>query len=225
MPVLQWAFRERPRIAQIRDYTAILRKQENINGKLQDGNIMEIKVRHEPFSVYMKFIAPKTVDGQEVLYVAGENNGQMWAHGVGLYKLAGTRSLDPLHPMAMAGCKYPLTYVGVLNLIDKLLEVGQHDAQFGNCKVHYYENIKMGNRECLCIEVIHPERHNQFRFYLARIYVDNEYNIPVRYESYDWPKAEGQKPELLEAYSYDNLQINVGLTDKDFSILNKNYNF
>ncbi|MDR1958468.1 MAG: DUF1571 domain-containing protein [Planctomycetaceae bacterium] len=225
MPVICWAKQERPNIERINDYTAILRKQENIGGRLQEGNIMEVKIRHRPFSVYLKFIVPKNMNGQEVIYVEGQNNGKMWAHGVGIKKLAGTQSLDPAGTLAMSGNKYPLTMIGMLNLIDKLLEVGESDVRYGECKVLYYENVKMGSRLCTCVEVTHPKKYKEFRFHIARIYVDNELNLPIRYESYDWPKNSNDKPELIEAYSYDNLRINVGLTDKDFSTSNKDYNF
>ena len=45
---------------------------------------------------------------------------------------------------------------------------------------------------------------------------DDELQIPIRYESYDWPQKEGGQPVLLEEYTYTDLKVNVGLTDKDF---------
>jgi hypothetical protein len=130
----------------------------------------------------------------------------------------------------MRGQKYPITEMGVLNLIDKLLEVGYKDSKFGECNVKYYtEGIKAGSkespRECTMIEVIHPVPRQNFTFYAARIFVDKELNLPIRYESYDWPRREGESPTLIEIYSYLNLNINVGLTDLDFDHRNPEYAF
>ena len=61
-----------------------------------------------------------------------------------------------------------------------------------------------------------PRRN--FVFHMARIFVDKELNLPIRYESYDWPKEPGGPPELMEEYTYLNLKLNNGFTDADFDI-------
>ena len=62
-------------------------------------------------------------------------------------------------------------------------------------------------------------------FHLARIYVDQQYNLPIRYEAYDWPKEPGAEPQLIEEYTYLDLKLNNGFTDADFDIRNPNYQF
>ncbi|MGL6193634.1 MAG: DUF1571 domain-containing protein [Thermoguttaceae bacterium] len=225
VPVINWAKNGRPEIAKIKDYTAILTKQENIDGVIQDAQVMDIKVRHEPFSVYLKFRYPKVDAGKEVIYIEGQNDGKLLAHGVGLQKAAGTLKLDPLGMLAMKGNKYPITEIGVLNLIDKLVEVGEKDVKYGECNVEYTEGVKMGDRECTMIKVTHPVPRKNFRFHIARVFVDNELNLPIRYDSFDWPTKEGEEPIVLEVYTYQKLQLNVGLTDEDFSTKNSKYDF
>jgi len=227
MPVIRWAERERPRVlAEVKDYTAIMTKQENINGEIQEAQVMELKFRQEPFSVYLKFRYPRKINGQEAIYVRGQNDSKLIAHGVGAERVFGTQKLDPEGFIAMRGNKYPITEMGLLNLVDKLLEVGRHDAKYGECNVNYYEkDILVEDRTCTLIEVVHPVPRSNFTFYIARIYVDKELNLPIRYESYDWPKKPGEAPILIEAYTYQKLKINVGLTDKDFDYKNPAYNY
>jgi outer membrane lipoprotein-sorting protein len=55
--------------------------------------------------------------------------------------------------------------------------------------------------------------------------MDNEWKIPVRYAAFNWPEAQGSEPEVIEEYTYQNVKINVGLTDKDFDFTNPDYNF
>ena len=225
VPVLKWAKTGRPKIAEVKDYTALLTKQETINGEKQGAQMMEMKLRHEPFSVYLKFRFPQEMKGQEVVYIKGQNNDNMWAHGVGFQKKLGTLSLDPNGMIAMRGNKYPITEIGLLNLVDKLVEVGEKDMKYGECSVNYYENIKFGDRNCTMIEVLHPVPRKNFIFHIARILIDDKNNMPIRYESYEWPTEKDPDPLLIEIYQYQNLRLNVGLTDEDFDIKNSKYEF
>ena len=59
-----------------------------------------------------------------------------------------------------------------------------------------------------------------FRFHLARIFVDDELKLPIRYESHDWPSAAGENSRLIEEYTYLDLKLNNGFTDRDFSTQN-----
>lgn len=52
----------------------------------------------------------------------------------------------------------------------------------------------------------------------ALIYFDDELKVPIWYESYDFPVKEGGKPALLEEYTYLNVKMNNGFTDKDFDL-------
>jgi len=230
MPVLRWAERERPNIAAIKDYTALMQKQENIGGEVQEAQVLEVKVRHEPFSVYLRFRYPARLSGQQAIFVKGQNDDRVVGHGVGLERIAGTQFLEPTSFFAMRGQKYPITEMGILNLVDKLLEVGHRDVQLpGEVDVRYFEDVRFGSgdaaRMCTVIQVIHRTQHPQHMFHIARIFVDKELNLPIRYESYDLPRREGESPQLIEAYTYLNLRLNVGLTDLDFDHKNPAYNF
>lgn len=226
MPVLRWAYSGLGDLAKIQDYSATIAKRERIGGKVLGYEYMFVKLRQKPFSVYMYFLGPPDLKGQEVIYVEGRNNGNMWAHGVGLKNtMFGTVSLPPTGVMAMKNQRYPLTELGILNLTNRLVEVGQQDVKYGECDVKFYKNAKINRRVCTCIEVMHPVPRRNFLFHLARIFVDDELNLPIRYESYDWPKEKGGKPELIEEYTYLNLKINNGFTDADFDVKNPNYKF
>jgi hypothetical protein len=226
MPALRWAREGLPGIERTQDYTATLIKRERIGSSLGEDQYIAIKVRHKPFSVYLNFLAPTSLKGQECMYVEGANNGKMWAHGTGIKeKMFGTVSLNPDGNMAMAGQRYPLTQIGILNLTRRLIEVASEDVKYGECEVKYFRGAKINDRVCTCTQVVHPVPRKNFLFHVARIFVDDSLNIPVRYEAYDWPKAPGGAPELIEAYTYLNMKLNVGLTDADFDIHNPAYRF
>jgi len=210
----------------VKDYSATVVKRERIDGKLGEHQYIFAKIRHEPFSVYLYFLAPDDVKGQEVIYVEGRNDGNMLAHaGSGVRAMVGTVSLKPNGALAMQGNRYAITEIGVENLAKRLVEVAEHDRQFGECDVQFFPNAKVNGRVCTCIQVVHPVPRRNFRFHLARVFIDDEFLIPIRYEAYDWPHAEGGQPVLMEEYTYMNVKINNGFTDADFDPKNTAYKF
>ncbi len=226
MPALRWARQGLGQIEKIHDYSATLVKRERLGNRLGDYEHMFVKVRHQPFSVYMYFLAPSAKKGQECIYVAGANNGKMWAHGVGIKQtIFGTVSLEPDGVVAMEGERYPLTELGILNLTHRLVQVAEQDVKYAECEVTYFKGAKINDRVCTCVQVMHPKPRRNFLFHLARIYVDDQLNVPVRYEAYEWPRRPNGKPELIEEYTYLNLKLNNGFTDADFDTQNKDYHF
>ncbi len=226
MPALRWAYAGIEEIRGLEDYSCNFVKHERVGGDLLDHEHMFMKVRHRPFSVYMYFLSPPAVRGQEVIFVEGQNDGKMWAHTIGVRdRLVGTVSLSPTGPLAMKGNRYPITEAGILTLVTRLIEIGERDAKFGECDVQFFPDAKVNGRRCTCIQVVHPVPRRNFLFHLARIYVDDELNMPIRYEAFDWPEKQGGKPVLTEEYTYLNFKANNGFTDADFDIRNPSYNF
>jgi hypothetical protein len=156
-----------------------------------------------------------------VIYVEGPN-GDMWAHRA---HSPITVFVRPDGPMAMQGRRYPLTEIGITNLVRRLVEVGQHDVQYGECEVKYFKDTKINDRICTMIQVVHPVPRDTFRFYLARLYVDDQLKLPIRFESYLWPQEPDGQPILSEEYTYVDLKLNNGFTDEDFSTKNPKYHF
>lgn len=209
----------------VKDYSCVFIKRERVNGKLTDYNHIYMKLRHEPFSVYMKFLKPSGVEGREVIYVAGKNDGKMLAHSTGLQKLVGTLSLDPNGPYAMDGNAYPITAAGFKNLLERMLPAAERDGkQAREIEVQILTGAKVDGRPCTCAQVIRNVRRPE-TLYISRCYYDDELKQPVRTELYDWPTRAGGQPELVGEYTYTQLKFNLGFTDYDFDVKNKHYDF
>jgi len=125
----------------------------------------------------------------------------------------------------MFGQRYPITELGIANLVRRLIEVGEHDEQLGECSVWQHDDAKVGDRPCISFTVLHPTKRAGLLFHIARIFVDKELMVPLHYEAYDWPEKPGEPPPLLEQYTYARLRMNPGLTDADFDQNNPEYNF
>ncbi len=207
----------------VRDYTCLFWKREQVNGKLNELERLYCKIRHAVpadrvgFGVYAYYLAPEKIKGRQVIYVDGENNGKMLAReGRGIRGLVGVVALDPRGRMAMSSSRYPVTDIGIKNLCKKIVDTVRKEKVHEGTTVRRLEGGHVAGRECVCFEIKHPTRQPHFLAYLARIYFDKELNIPIRYEAYDWPKS-GQRPALIEEYTYTKVKFNVGTTPMDFS--------
>ncbi|HIA64002.1 MAG TPA: DUF1571 domain-containing protein [Planctomycetes bacterium] len=215
----------------ISDYTATLVKRERIDGVLGVSEYIYIKVRNAkpstPFSTYMYFVKPAVAKGREVIYVQGQNQNKMCAHegGTGLKAAIPDLWLDPAGFLAMKGQRYPITEIGLENLMVQLIARAERDMRAGMCKVQFRKGAKINKRPCTMIQVMHPDKRAPYDFHVAQIFIDDELQVPVRYVSYDWPEAPGAPAKLIEEYTYLNVKLNNGFKDIDFDVNNPNYNF
>ena len=210
----------------VRDYTCTFVKRELLGGKLSQPESMLIKVRQQPFSVYLACQGPVLPAGQEVIYVAGRNNGLAFAHTTGLkHRLVGTLTLEPKHPRMMDNNLHPITELGIHYLLDTLVTEYEHASGLGPCDVKVYRGVKIDGREATCVQVAHPKPHKDLRFHVTRVYYDQQLGLPVRWEAYGFPTRAGTTPPLIEEYTYRGLKPNVGLTEADFDPRNRAYRF
>lgn len=219
----------------IDDYTAVIVKREQVDGALGKPEYMFAKVRNRkvaggrvqvPFGVYLMFLKPAEVKGREVVFVEGKNEGKLVAHEGGMKgRFLPTVSLAPTSGFAMRGQRYPLTEIGIENLIVKLIERGEVARQFPEISCQFRKNARLKDRVCTVIQLNQPKKVSELEFSMAQIFLDDELNIPIRYVAYDFPSHPGDKPEVIEEYNYLDVKLNVGLTPSDFDRNNPNYNF
>jgi hypothetical protein len=217
----------------VRDYTALLSKRCRSGGELGAYQHAHIKVRNRrvegdrvtvPMSVYMKFVKPSSVNGREIIWVEGRNNGKLVAHETGLKNLFRV-NLDPRGSLAMRGQRYPITEIGMEKLVQLMIDKGQRDRRHEECQVDFYEDAKVDSRSCRMVRIVHPIKRPHFDFHQADVFFDDELKLPVRYASWSWPEEPGGQPPLEEEYNYTKVRINVGLTDRDFDPDNSEYDF
>ena len=219
----------------LNDYTARFVKQEvDAKGVLGPETEMRLRVqtkfRNEtndaPMRVYLKFTAPEDVNGREVLWGEDLNDGQMAVHEVGLLLGLKTIWLDPNGIIAMQGQRYPISEIGLVKLVEKLLERGEKDRDNPAVSVTLTENHKLGEVDTQLIQVRRSEPSNDAEdFSLAEIVIDPERQLVLSYCAYGWAENEQDEPPLLESYKYFDVETNVGLSDADFDTKNPAYSF
>ena len=229
VPVLRLAKSSQKTLQDIKDFDATFSKKELVNGRVYP-HTMFIKNRRKPFSVYLRFFKPH--EGREVIYYEGKNGGNLLAHETGIKAVVGTVSLVPTSKQALSEGRYPITRIGVHNMLETVIKQWENETKYGEVNVTYYPNAKLNNsnrnlREMLCkvIETSHPHPRKQFPYHLTRLYIEKKTNLPVRVEQYGFPQREGAPPVLIAEYTYWNIRSNIGLKNIDFDPENPQYGF
>jgi outer membrane lipoprotein-sorting protein len=83
----------------------------------------------------------------------------------------------------------------------------------------------VNDRKATCVRVAFPLATAKLKACLIRVFIDDELQLPTRYEYYEWPRADGAAPVLMEEYTYLDVRLNPGFTDADFDPKNKHYAF
>lgn len=221
-PAIAYAKRCLAKVEAVPGYTATFYKKEVV-GRKTVNHQMRVKIRHEPFSVYLYFEKPHK--GREVLYVDGANDGKLVAHEAGLLSIAGSVELNPTDSTAMDENRYPITMSGIANILGEVIKTWEEESKYKGTEVKYFKNAKLGDLTCRVIETNHPKPYKQFKNQKIRLWVDASTGLPVRVQTYAFPRQTGKEPALVEDYTFKDLKTDVRLTDADFDRNNKRYSF
>ncbi|HMC11500.1 MAG TPA: DUF1571 domain-containing protein, partial [Pirellulaceae bacterium] len=110
------------RIERFPDYSATFIKQERVEGSdLQEVQSIQLKLRHKPFGIYMKWLEGGDV-GRELLHVEGQYDEKMLVRLGGIKKRLPLLKLDPTGSLAMQESRHPVTEMGLALLADQILK-------------------------------------------------------------------------------------------------------
>ncbi len=216
--VIGFASESRDAVKAVKDYTAVFSKTEMVKGKLIKQE-MQMKFRAKPFSVYFLYRGGST-DGRQVIYVDGRYQNKLIVkdpNGLGSI-VPGGNHLRLDDPRVVAENRYPVTHVGIANLLETTIRDWEKESkvQGDEVDVQFFPNARLKDVPCQAVQVKHLKKLNGLPYHMNRVYFDKETKLPVRAERYGWPAHDGDKPPLLEEYRYMDLKTNVNLTDADF---------
>ena len=203
--------------AKVRDYTCTFTRQEKFGGALSAEQVAEMRVRSQPYSVYVRFARPEGVAGMEAAYAADRRDGKIRYRPAGKAGINGFLTVSPEDPKMLADNRRPVSELGVGKVIELLVAVAAREKALNNPVEAFPSDYVFAGRPVTRYEVLTRRPHAHRYAYRTVVYVDKETKLPVRFEAYDQPKP-GASPdgELLEAYSYSDLRLNVGLGDSAF---------
>lgn len=197
-------------------YTATFHKQERIGGELQDKNTIELKLRHEPFSVMMRWLD----EGRVVYYQDGSNDNRMTVKMGGWKGRLGWIKLDPDSSLALSESRYPVTQVGLTGLIDELLRQWEpYNDRTDGVDCEWLDNGVVDGRPCRIFRVTYASPDVFAEYRQSTVWLDQEHCVPLQVKNYDWCRDEPGNPNgLVEHYIYEDVDFHARLAEADFQV-------
>ena len=188
----------------------------------------DLKLRTQPFSVYLKFAEPNA--GREVLFIEGWNQNKLIAHeGSGPLSLVGTISLDPNSPRALKAGGRPITQSGIANLARGVSAEWQEALRGGiqpqEVRVQHYPQANLGPLAAEAVEVTLARAVTRTGQTKLRLFLDRATKLPVAMQAYGAAPTAGQPGPLLEEVRYLNLDTSRVPAASEFDPRNPAYDF
>ena len=173
---------------------------------------MEIKFLEEPFSVAMRWVKNAPM-GDRVLYVHGKYNDNMLVKPKGaliIFTRGKSVLRNPKHKDVMANTLKPVTDFGFRRAMESLLKVYEVARSRDECKISFLRYRNVGGRKAMKLQRVLPASKD-YPGKTTTWYLDIEDLILLGLETTDWDDR------LVCSYFYENVELNVGLSDKDFT--------
>ncbi len=210
----------------IPDYMCTFTKQERVGGDLSKVQQISLKLRHDPLSIYMKWRSGET--GQQVIYVAGQNDGKMLVKAGGLKGRLGTLSLDPHSALAMSQSRHPVMMVGLMKAAEQIVQYQKEAVARGKgfrCELR--DDAEFDGRPCYLCLCEYESAVYSAEYRKSEILIDKQWSMAVSVKNFTW--AQDANPEtidedtLIEHYMYTDIQLQQQFADLDFSRANEDY--
>jgi len=201
----------------IDSYIARLRRREVVNGDTKPEELLLVKFRKQPSSIYFKWLGNEA-RGREAVYVKGQYENKLHTLLAARdmpFTPAGKRfSVDPDCILVRSRSRHAITEAGIGHIIERLgqrLQAVDAGGQapgiryLGPVKRPEYEAPLEGIEETLPTGSEVPEGGTR------QLFFDQTSHLPVLLITRD---AQGRE---LEYYAYDRIQYPVKLDDDDFN--------
>jgi hypothetical protein len=208
------------RYAAIDSYIVRLRRREQVNGKDNPEEVLLLKFRKQPWSVYFKWLGPEK-HGREVVYVKGQHGNKihtLLAAGDMPFMPAGKRiSLDPDNALVRSSSRHSIQEAGVGVLLERFGELldGMDKGDFRRGTLKYLGPLKRPEIDTpgeAVEQTIPAGSEPQMPRGGRRLWLfDPNLKFPVLVIT------QNEIGHEVEYYCYDRFQFPVRLDDDDFN--------
>jgi hypothetical protein len=200
-------------IENIEGYKFILIKREVVEGKDTGYQFLDVKVKAEPLSIYIKYLKPKKYVGREVLYF----NGEIIARRGGSRMSNMIMHLTPDSPLAMDENKYPITHINPKILAQTLLEQIERELSFDDTTITLRSNAKIYGQLGTYYQLTHQKQQDGMGCATAEIVISNTLKLPIYFKVADFQQR------VIEEYAFKDMIVNPEFTKTDFDQNNPEY--
>lgn len=194
---------------QVTDYTGTFVKQERIDGRLGDEQVIDFKFKTNPHSILMEW---KKNAGKidKLLYVENQNDNKALLHPDGLLSWIKSVKRAPDDEDIMKSTLKPCTEFGFAKIAKSMLADIQPEEGNPKATLKFIESKIADDTTIVKLEQIYA---NPKEGAVAKILItyDMKLMAPVERKAYD------SDNNLLYSYVYNKLKLNTHLTDNDFT--------
>ncbi|GAH66739.1 unnamed protein product, partial [marine sediment metagenome] len=197
------------RWASVRTLRATFARRERLRGKKKLGarQVIFLRERKKPFSIYMQWL-----DGpgknRRIAYIEGRNNGKFEATAGGALGWI-VRNMAPDDPAVFKTSRHTILEAGLGVLMRKIDKQFRAAGRYARSK--YKGKVDFHGRTCHKFYRYVPQRPGRYCWKLE-VLIDEELGFPLYVKFWDW------QGEAFEEYSYTDIELNPGYTDKDFHV-------
>ena len=196
--------------ATVNDYTCLLHRKDRVNGVLKKHTTVLFKFK-KPSRYYMKWEKDKI----EAIYAEGKYNNKMVIHGGLLFKFI---SIAVKPEAALKYNRHTIIDADIghiLNIFETNYRMASADK---DATIAFEKEEMLDGRNTWQFKAVFPAGKSYYG-HTIYINIDQILHLPIKIAVFGW------NMELLEQYYYENLKIDVGLTEDDFDATNKKYLF
>jgi Protein of unknown function (DUF1571) len=197
---------------EVRGYSAVLYKQERIDGRLYPPEKVQVYFKEQPFSVFMRWLHGAR-KAQCALYVEGQNGNKVLALPYGLLGHLGVFEKSPTGEEANQSGRYPISEFGLKKGTERVLKHWRVARAQEALHVEYlglYRVPEAGDRDCYKIRrtrYSHPEDNGVTELTL---YIDRETWLQVG------SVLRGAEGQLIAEYFFRDVRVNPEFTADQF---------
>jgi outer membrane lipoprotein-sorting protein len=193
------------------DCTYTFHQHEVVGGSQQPAYVMQVKYRR-PRDIYMTWTGDEAT-GRQLLYRDGWNNGKM---RIDPGPWVPTVNLDPHGSLAMHGQRHSIDQVGFVATVPLFVaDAARLVANPALVAVIVDEGADdVYGEPAHCFHAVLPKSADP-GFYADEVdvCVHDRTRLPARIRAYE---GGPDGPVLVEEYGYEDVKVDVGLTDADF---------
>jgi len=201
---------------EVTGYRCMMYKRERIKGKLKDLEVVRCHFKETPFSLHMNWEKGAGL-AKKVLYVAGENNGNLVARpGIPALlpeRLRPLQERDPEGEDAKNSGRYTVKQFGIYLGTDRTVKAMLRAAERGKLFVQYYGVVtvpQLGGRMCYKLVRKPYEPPEEEGVNELTIYIDVETLLQTGSELRD------SNGSLLAEYYFRDVELNPRFDEKQF---------
>jgi hypothetical protein len=192
-PALLLAVSERA-INALDSYTYLMAKQERVQNKLLDEQVIRVSTREHPFLVRLDYVRGPA-SGRVVLYDGAKRPSDFNVREAGFLSFAGMMSLPLDSPFAKGDSNHSIAEAGLGSLVRRLKRELDKASLQGGIKVTDEGWNKAGN---YCQVYLMPNNGKGFDAASTRLCTDPMLGVPVRVESFDGAGSLTERFEFSE---------------------------